>query len=165
MSIFKPTFDKYSSARFVAPADEYEIEVTSIRPRQLEIKKGDRAGQKMNMLTVNSKIISGSSSGKELVDKVISLDFIVNTDQEDGFNRVLRFAANCLGINAGGVNAEQYDAEFIQRFGDKDWSVDFESGTVGDGWSQLVKTRVIVQTKVGGTTEYPNVQLAGSRPF
>lgn len=164
-SLFKPALDRYTSVRFVAPTDEYEVEVTSVKPKQVDIKKGDRAGQKMNMLTITTRIISGNSSGKEFADKLIPIDFIINTDQEDGWNRALRFAANCLGIHAGGLEAEQHDAEFIERFGDRDWSADFAAGTVGDGWSQLTKARVIITTKSGGTTEYPRADLAGSRPF
>jgi len=164
MSIFKPNLDRYTSARFVAPVDDYELEVTSVRPRQQEIKKGGRAGQKMNILTVNTKIVTAANSGTEYTDKLVSFDFIINAE-DDSFNRALRFAANCLGFQAGGPDAEKYDREFIERYGDADWSVDFEGGKVGAAWESLAKARVNVVTKMGGNTEYPRADIASSRPI
>lgn len=164
-SIFKPGLDKYTTVRFVAPADEYEVQVTSLKTKTVEIKNGKRAGEKMYVVTVNTKIIATTGGDNSLADKLIPLDFIVNVDQEDGWNRILRFAANCLGINAGGQEAEKYDAEFRERYGDRDWGIDFDTNTLGDGWTQLVNSRVIVTTAVGGTTEYQRPELKGSRPF
>jgi hypothetical protein len=165
MSIFKADFSKYTSSRFVAPADEYEVQVTSIKPKTVEIKKGDRIGQKMHMLGFNTKIVQTTNEDKTNADKFIPIDFIINVDQEDGWNRILRFAANCLGIQAGGVDADKFDEEFRERYGNEDWSVDFETNAIGNGWSGLVGSRVIVTTAVGGTVEYPRPDLKGSRPF
>ena len=165
MSIFKANLAGYTSVRFVAPTDEYEVEVTSIKPKVVEIKKGKNAGSMMHMLNFNTKIIQTTGEDKRFADKFIPLDFIINVDQEDGWNRVLRFAANCLGIQAGGVEAEKFDEEFTTRFGNEDWSVDFETNELGNGWSGLTGARVIVSTKMGGTTEYPRADLASSRPF
>lgn len=162
MSIFKPQFDNFSSKPFVLPADEWELEVASLKLRSVDIKKGERAGQKMHMLTVSNRVIQTSAGDAELANKPFIFDIIINPDEPDGFNRALKFAMSCVGIRYG---SDEADEEFRQRFGNDDWSVDVDSGTLGAAWTALAKSRYIGVTKIGGTLEYPRAELVSSRPF
>lgn len=162
MSIFKPNFDSFTSKAFVLPADEWELEVAKVSFRSVDIKKGDRAGQKMYMISVANRVISTTDGDKEFANKPATFDFIINTDQPDGFNRVLRFAMVCNGIVPG---TDEADAEFRERFGQEDWSIDVENGKLGSGWEMLKTKRYIGATKVGGNLEYPRAELGAIRPF
>lgn len=162
MSIYKPDLDKFSSKTFVLPANEWELEVAKVVLRSVDIKKGDRAGQKMHMVSVSCRVIATTSGETEFANKPTTFDFIVNTDQEDGFTRVLKFAMACNGIVAG---TDEADEEFRNRFGQEDWSIDTDSNVLGSGWTMLQKKRFIGNTKIGGNLEYPRAELANYRPF
>jgi hypothetical protein len=161
-SIFKPNFDKFSSKVFVLPPDEYEFEIGAPKLRSVDIKKGDRAGQKMHMLSVPTRVIRTVAGDTEFENKPTSFDFIINVDKEDGFNRILMFAMAANGIVPG---TDEADAEFKERFGNEDWSVDVETATLGTGWQMLQKKRFIGNVKRGGNTVYPRAELASFRPF
>ncbi len=161
-SIFKPNFDKFSSKVFVLPPDEYELEIGALKLRSVDIKKGDRAGQKMHMLTVPTRVIRTVAGDAEFENKPTSFDFIINVDQEDGFNRILRFAMVANGIIPG---SDAADVEFKERFGNEDWSVNVESGELGTGWQMLQKKRFIGTVVAGGNMEYPRAELKFFRPF
>lgn len=162
MSLFKPQFDNFSSKAFVLPAGEWELEVASLKLRSVDIKKGDRAGQKMYMITVSNRVIKATDGSDEMANKPFVFDIIINHDQPDGFNRALKFAMSCVGIVSG---TDEADEEFKARFGNDDWSVDIDEGKLGDAWNALAKMRYIGVTKVGGTLEYPRAELSYSRPF
>jgi len=162
MSLFKPQFDNFSTQRFNLGAGEWEIEIASLKLRSVEIKKGDRAGQKMHMITINSRVISDSNGDTTNANKPFSFDLIINPEEEGGFNNVLKLAMACVGIRSGSAEA---DAEFTSRFGNDDWSVDTDSGTLGTAWHALAKSRVIAVTKNGGNIEYPRTDLSYARPI
>lgn len=162
MSIFKPNLDSFTSKIFTLPAGEWELEVAKVALRSVDIKKGDRAGQKMYMISVSNRVIGTSDGDKELANKPAQFDFIINPDQPDGFNRVLKFAMACNGIVAG---TDEADEEFRSRFGNEDWSVDVENGVLGTGWQMLAKKRYIGNTVIGGNLEYPRPELKNFRPF
>jgi hypothetical protein len=162
MSLFKPQFDNFSTQRFNLGAGEWEIEIASLKLRSVEIKKGDRAGQKMHMITVNSRVISDSNGDTTNANKPFSFDLIINPDEPTGFNNVLKLAMACVGIRSGTAEA---DAEFTERFGNDDWSVDTDTGTLGSAWHALAKSRVIAVTKNGGNIEYPRTDLSYARPI
>ncbi len=162
MSIFRPNLDNFSSKVFVLPPNEYELEIGALKLRSVDIKRGDRAGQKMHMLSVPTRVISTTSGDTEFANKPTTFDFIINVDQEDGFNRILRFAMVANGIVPG---SDAADVEFKERFGNEDWSVDVDTATLGTGWQMLQKKRFIGNVKRGGNTEYPRAELTSFRPF
>jgi hypothetical protein len=162
MSIFKPNLDNFTTKFFVLPAGEWELEVAKVSLRSVDIRNGKNAGNKMHMVSVSNRVIGTSEGDKDLANKSATFDFIVNVDQADGFNRVLKFAMVCNGIVAG---TDEADAEFRQRFGGEDWSVDVETGTLGSGWTMLQNKRYIGTTVIGGNLEYPRPELKSFRPF
>jgi len=162
MSIFKPNFDNFSTRPFVLPAGEWEIEVASLKLRSVDIKNGDRAGQKMYMITVASRVITATDGDTELANKPFTFDLIINPDQEDGYTRALAFAMSCVGIRSGSAES---DREFAERFGNDDWSVDTDAGTLGTAWTALAKSRVIAVTKMGGTLDRPRADISYTRPI
>ena len=163
MSMFKPAFDKFSSKMFVLPTNDYELEIGVLKTKSVEIKKGDRAGQKMYMFNVPLRVVSTADGDTEFANKLINVDFIVNVDQDDGFNRVLKLAMAANGIVPGTDDA---DNEFRTRFGNEDWSVDFETNTLGTAWQMLQKKRIIANVAIGGNTEYPRNEIKGTpRPI
>jgi len=161
MSIFKPNLDKFSSKIFIAPANEYEVEVGVAKLRTVDIKKGDRAGQKMHIVAFPTRIVADASGDVEFKDKPLNVDFIIG-DGEDAFNRLLRFVMTCVGIMPG---SDEADEEFRERYGDADYSVDTETGTLGTGYAALQKARVIVNVDINsqGDKQYQNFK--GSRPL
>jgi len=161
-SIFKPNLDAFSSKVFILPANEYEFEIGALKLRSADIKNGERAGQKMHMLSVPTRVVQTTSGDTEFANKPTTFDFIINVDQADGFNRILKFAMAANGIVPG---TDEADAEFKTRFGGEDWSVDVETGTLGTGWQMLQKKRFVGTTKVGGNMQYPRAELSAFRPF
>lgn len=163
MSLFKPSLDKFSSQAFKLPTDEYELQIGVIKTRTVDIKNGEKAGQKMHMLSVPFKVIATSSGDTEHANRTITVDYIINTDQEDGFNRVLKLAMAANGIIPG---KEESDREFVTVYGNEDWSVDFESGTLGGAWASLNQKRIISQVGIGGKAGYERNELKGNpRPL
>ena len=162
-SLFKPQLDKFSSQVFKLPADEYELQIGSIKPRTVPIRNGEKAGTNMYMLSFSFKVISTTNGETEYANKLITIDFIVNPDESDGFNRVLKLAMAANGIIPG---TEEGDNEFISRFGNDDWSVDFENNKIGGAWSGLAQKRVIAQVEIGGKAGYERNQFKGNpRPI
>jgi hypothetical protein len=162
MSIFKPNLDKFSSKVFIAPANEYEVEVASVKYRAVDIKNGARAGQKMHMIDVATRIIADTSGDKEFENKPISVSFILDPEREDSFDRLIRFVMCCKGIRPG---SEESDNEFKTRFGDLDLSVDIESGEIGAGYASLAKNRVIVNVGIRTQGDKQYQDYKSCRPF
>ena len=158
MGMFKPALDKFSSKVFILPTNDYELEIGVLKTKSVDIKKGERAGQKMYMFNVPFRIVSSADGDTEFANKLINIDFIVNTDQEDGFNRVLKLAMAANGIIPGTDDA---DNEFRTRYGNENWSVDFDSNTLGGAWLSLQKKRIIANVVIGGNTEYPRNEIKG----
>lgn len=161
-SIFKPNLDKFSSKIFVAPANEYEVEVGSVKYRAIEIKNGARAGQKMHMVDVATRIIADTAGDKEFENKPLSISFILDADREDSFDRLLKFVMCCKGIKPG---SDESDNEFKSRFGDLDLSVDPEVGALGAGYETLQKNRVIVTVGIRTQGDKQYQDYKGCRPF
>jgi len=161
MSIFKPNLDKFSSTIFIAPPNEYEVEVASAKYRAVDIKNGKRAGEKMHIVAFGTRIIADAAGDAEFAGKLLNVDFIVG-DDEASFDRLLRFVMCCKGIRPGTAEA---DEEFRQNFGDLDLSVDTENGTIGSAYTDLVRSRLIVNVDIRtqGDKQYQNYR--GCRPF
>lgn len=162
MSIFKPNLDKFSSKIFVAPANEYEVEVASVKYRAVDIRNGARAGQKMHMVDVSCRIISDSSGDKEYENKPVSVSFILDTDREESFDRLIKFVMCCKGIRPG---TEDADNEFKTRFGQLDLGVDLDSGELGSGYAELQKSRVIVNVGIRTQGDKQYQDYKGCRTF
>lgn len=163
MGLFTPSLDKFSSQAFKLPVDEYELQIGVIKTRTVDIKNGERAGQKMHMLSIPFKVISTTSGDTEHANRTITIDFIVNTDQEDGFNRVLKVAMAANGIIPG---TEDADREFVSRFGNEDWSVDFDENKLGTAWSMLNQKRIVSNVAIGGKAGYERNEFKGNpRPI
>lgn len=165
MGLFNLSLDNYSSKAFILPADEYELQIGVLKTKTVDIKNGERAGQKMYMFQVPFKVIATSNGDTTHANKTVTIDYIVNTDQPDGFNRILKLAQAANGIIPGGVNADDSDNEFRTRFGNEDWSVDFEENKLGTAWQMLNQKRVIANVKIGGKTEYQRNEVASVRPI
>lgn len=161
MSIFKPNLDKFSSRIFIAPANEYEVEVISAKYRAVEIKNGARAGQTMHMVGLGTRIVADASGDAEFAGKLINVDFIVGED-EASFDRLLRFVMCCKGIRPG---TEEADAEFRTNFGDLDLSIDTENGVLGSAYTDLVKSRLIVNVDIRTQGDKQHQNYKGCRPF
>lgn len=162
MSIFKPNLDRFSSKVFIAPANEYEVEVASVKYRAVDIKNGARAGQKMHMIDIATRIIADTSGDKEFENKPVSVSFILDPEREDSFDRLIRFVMCCKGIRPG---SEESDNEFKTRFGDLDLSVDLESGEIGSGYASLTKNRVIVNVGIRTQGDRQYQDYKSCRPF
>jgi hypothetical protein len=160
-SIFKPNLDKFSSKIFVAPANEYEVELGVPKYRAVKINRGDRAGQDMHIISFPSRIIQDTSGDTEFANKPLNIDFIVD-ENESSFDRLLKFIMTCKGIRPG---ADESDEEFRVRFGAEDFSVNTENGELGSGYANLQKARVVVSVDIRtqGDKQYQNFK--GSRPF
>jgi len=161
MSIFKPNLDKFSSQMFIAPANEYEVELGVPKHRKVQIKRGERAGQDMHIVAFPTRIIADTSGDAEFANKPLNIDFIVG-DDEGSFDRLLKFVMSCKGIQTG---KEEYDEEFKERFGEEDWSVDTENGKLGDGYAGLQKARVIVVVDINAQGDRKFQNFKNSRPF
>lgn len=161
MSIFKPNLDKLSTTIFIAPANEYEVEVISARYRVVDIKNGKRAGEKMHIVGFGTRIVSDASGDTQFAGKLINVDFILSED-EASFDRLLRFVMCCKGIRPG---TEEADNEFRQNFGDLDLSVDTENGTLGSAYTDLVKSRLIVNVDIRTQNDKQYQNYKGCRPF
>lgn len=162
MSIFKPNLDRFSSKMFIAPANEYEVEIATVKYRAVDIKNGARAGQKMHMVDIATRIIADTSGDKEFEGKPLNISFILDADREDSFDRLIKFVMCCKGLKPG---SDDSDNEFKSRFGDLDLSVDTDSGTLGAGYDSLQKNRVIatVGIRTQGDKQYQDYK--GCRPF
>lgn len=158
MSMFKPAFDKFSSKAFVLPINEYEFAIGTPKTKTVDIKNGERAGQKMYIMSFPLKVVSDTNGDTEYANKIVTVDFIINTDQDDAFNRVLKVAMAANGIVPGTDDA---DNEFRSRFGNDDWSVNFETNTLGSAWTMLNTKRFVSQMKIGGKAGYERNELAG----
>lgn len=145
MGIFNYSLDNVSTNN-THPKDDYEVEVLSVKYNKQEIKQGDRAGQLMHKVTVNTKIITTVNGDPTRAGKPVRIDFIVDEDAES-FNRIVRFIMACHGIKAG---TDEADMEFKEKFQGYDFSVDPDSGTLGNGYNVLVKQRVIVSLDLDG---------------
>jgi hypothetical protein len=165
MGLFNLNLDNYSSKAFILPADEYELQIGVLKTDVKDIKNGPNAGQKMYMLKVPFKVIATSNGDTTNANKTVTIDYIVDMDRPDGFNRVLKLAQAANGIIPGGVNADDADNEFKTRFGNEDWSVDFEENKLGTAWTMLNQKRVIANVKIGGKTEYQRNEIASVRPI
>lgn len=162
MSIFKPNLDKFSSKMFIAPANEYEVEVATVKYRAVDIKNGARAGQKMHMVDIATRIIADTSGDKEFENKPLNVSFILDADREDSFDRLIKFVMCCKGIRPG---SDESDTEFKTRFGDLDLSVDPEIGSLGAGYDSLQKNRVIVTVGIRTQGDRQYQDYKGCRPF
>ncbi len=163
MGLFKPALDKFSSKAFVLPNNDYELEIGTLKTKSVDIRNGERAGQKMHMVNVPFRVVSSADGDTEFANKLVTIDFIVNTDQEDGFNRVLKLAMAANGIIPG---SDEGDREFVSQYGNEDWSIDFDENKIGTAWAMLNKKRIIAQIVIGGKTEYPRNEIKGNpRPI
>lgn len=161
--MFKPSLDKFSSQAFKLPVDEYELQIGVIKTRSVDIKNGERAGSKMYMLSIPFKVIATTNGDTEHANRTITVDFIVNPEQEDGFNRVLKLAMAANGIIPG---KEESDREFITVYGNEDWSVDFEENKIGGAWLSLNQKRIIANVGIGGKAGYERNEIKGNpRPI
>lgn len=161
MSIYKPDLDKFSSVRFVAPMDEYEVELGAPKLRTVQIKNGERAGQNMHIVAVPARIIANGDGDTEYANKIVSVDFILDENPES-FSRLLRFFATVNGITMG---TEGADNQFKEQFADADFSVDPESGELGAAIMSMQKGRVVVKLNVSSRGDSQFNQLGGSRPI
>jgi hypothetical protein len=116
----------------------------------------------MYMFVVPFKVISTTNGDTTFANRTVSIDFIVNTDQEDGFNRILKLAMAANGIIPG---TEEADKDFVAAYGNEDWSVDFETNTLGTGWAMLNQKRVYAQVKRGGKEGYERNEITRVRPI
>lgn len=163
MSLFKPQLDKFSSQAFKLPVDEYELQIGVIKTRSVDIKNGANAGGKMYMLVVPLKVIATTNGDTTHQNRTITIDMIVNPEQEDGFNRALKLAMAANGIIPG---KEESDREFISLYGNEDWSADFENNTLGTAWQMLNQKRFIAQIGIGGKPGYERNEIKGNpRPI
>lgn len=161
-SIFKPNLDRFQSTIFVAPKNEYEVEVVSVKYRAVDIKNGARAGQKMHIVSAGTRIIADSSGDAQYANKPLNIDFIVDGENEESFNRLLRFFMCCKGIRPG---TDEADAEFRERFADADLSIDTDAGTLGAGYQDLLKNRVVVNVDIRTQGDKQYQDYKGCRPF
>lgn len=162
MSIFKPNLDKFSSKMFIAPANEYEVEIATVKYRAVDIKNGARAGQKMHMVDIATRIVADTSGDKEFENKPLNVSFILDAEREDSFDRLIKFVMCCKGLRPG---SDESDTEFKSRFGDLDLSVDPDTGTIGSGYETLQKNRVIVTVGIRTQGDKQYQDYKGCRPF
>jgi hypothetical protein len=132
MSIFKPNLDKYASTYFVAPIDDYELEVVKVSLSNRKAKEVETP-----VIKVLFRIINAETSGNEYADKPVSQDFWLKT--ADDFQGVLRLAQAAMGFEVG---TEAGDEAFKAAAADLDFSVDPDSLVLGTAYEKLVKTRV-----------------------
>lgn len=162
MSVFKPNLDKFSSKVFVAPKDDYEVEIAVPKLRVVPIKNGKNAGSNMVIINIPVRIARNADGDTEYQNKPMNLDFIINEGEDESFNRVIRFIMCANGIRPG---SDEADEEFRTRFGDLDLSVDVEAGTLGAGYATLQKKFVVVTVDVTSRGDQLFQKYLGARPL
>lgn len=132
MSIFKPNLDRFSSTFYVAPIGVYELEI-------MKLSFAKRKAKEVEVATVNVTLaIRGSDEHGDAENNNI-VNFTAWLKEEDDFKQLMVLAMSALGIKPG---TRQADEEFRIRFGDLDFKVDTDSGTLGSGYDKIVKGRV-----------------------
>lgn len=139
MGIYSPNLDKFSSVYFIAPRDEYELEVIKMSVRTVEVTdKKTQTKTKKPVVGCLLRIVSGTETGNEYSDKPVSADFWLSEDERD-WNKLLRFVAACKGFKGG---TDEGDEAFRNAIAGLDLSVDPENNKLGSGYEGLVKSRV-----------------------
>jgi len=156
LSIFSPNLDAFSSKVFVAPKDEYEVEIASWKVAKITTKNQTT----MYIVNCNTRIISNADGDMEFANKPLQLGFMLNEGNEDDFKRLLMFAMNAKGIKPG---TDEADAAFREQYGSLNWGIDTEALTVGDGYETLQKARVIVNVDVRASGDKQYTDYKGSR--
>jgi hypothetical protein len=138
MKVFKPNLDSYSSAYFVAPPDEYELEIIKFSFRTRTYKDKNDVEQTRPIVSVTFRIVSGATSGTDYADKPVTHDFWLSEDERD-WNNLLRFISAAKGIRPGTAEADRQLRDAISSL---DFSIDVEEGQLGSGYASLVGARV-----------------------
>lgn len=132
MSIFKPNLDTYSSAFFVAPIDDYELELMKISVAKRSIQNVDVVVPRFSF-----RIVSGDMTGTEFANKPVNWEPWLK--EEKDFDQILQFGMAAFGIKPG---TKQADEEFKMRYGSLDWSIDADSNILGEVYEKMLKARV-----------------------
>lgn len=139
MSVYAPNLDKFTSVFFVAPMDNYELEVIKSSVRTVEVTDPKtQQKEKKPILSFLLRIINGESSGTEFSDKPVNADFWLGNDDRD-WQQLLKFVGAVHGITMGTTEA---DEQLREKLAGQDLAVDAEAGTIGTAYTALVKGRV-----------------------
>lgn len=140
MKVFTPNLDKFKSTFFIAPIDDYELEVIKVGGRTITYDDKDNPGKKITkpVFDVLFGIVNGQQTGTEYKGKPVSINFFVDVEKDDALNAPLALMQACMGIESSDTG----DREFAQKIAGWDVGIDAETGTLGADWQKMVKTRV-----------------------
>ncbi len=152
-----PRFESYNPASIttaieVFPKDQYEFVVGEPKPfAGTNQKGGDSYGVRFSL-----KVGAGEYEGKKTI-------YSTYLQSEGAQAMAKQFQMAVLGYGKGRAEEQRFNEDW----GGKDWSIDFEAGTVGDAWRELVGNRVKGNLDVGVNTNSGDAQqqFKGWEPF
>jgi hypothetical protein len=161
MPRYEPDLTQVTANIEVLPKGDYEFSISE--PKSFEKAKKDREGneipdQKSVGIRYPIKVENVLSEGLDpnLVGKRQFASVYIHN--EGGMQFAKRFLMSALGYG-GNSSSERAEAEraFNEAYRGRDWSVDPESGAVGDVWREAVGQRIVGSLNIQVQTMGQNV--------
>jgi len=157
MPRYEPDLSKISATFELFSKGEYEFGVGEPKGFEQTTKTGKNAGQQS--IGVRYPIVLGEETNGHKKGSKNSINCYIHNDGSMGFSK--QFLMACLGYAINNAGERQFDEDFRGR----DWSVDTETGAVGDVWREATGKRVIITADLGTnpTTGEPSNQFGKYR--
>ena len=156
---YEPDLTKISATFELFSKGEYEFLVGEPKGFEQTTKTGKNAGQQS--IGVRYPIVLGEETNGHKAGSKNSINCYIHNDGSMGFSK--QFLMACLGYPITNAGERKFDEDFRGQ----DWSVDADTGAVGDVWRQATGKRVRITADLGTnpTTGEPSNQFGKYQPI
>lgn len=122
-----------SATILILPKDEYEFQITKIKP----FERTARAGHQSYGLRCTLKVVNGPYDGR-----AVTTSLYMHSEGAQGMAKRFQMAAHGFTVK------QDNEAKFNEAVAGSDWSFDPEDGSIGAAWDDLVGKHLVASVDV-----------------